>query len=159
MENVIEGNKTIAEFMEFDIEGNTQWREDEDDPRPRPFGKEYPGTLDDLQYHSSWDWLMPVVEKIRGFKVYDETGKELSLFSSIRIGIEGNNYKGTSESKIWRGYILGSITHCGKDKDGYHKYNNIDVPHEVEYDDNPIAAMFKIIITFIQWYNTQTSKP
>ena len=44
-EEIIEGNKTIAEFM--DMQNN-------------PF----PPEVDELRYHTSWDWLMPVVEKI-----------------------------------------------------------------------------------------------
>jgi hypothetical protein len=54
----IEGNKLIAEFMEFDIEGNTQWYEDEDSVKHRIL--ERPGTIDDLDYHENWQSLMPV---------------------------------------------------------------------------------------------------
>lgn len=54
----IEGNKLIAEFMEmkdsslgYDIPDSFRchWTHCEDD---------------DFMFHSSWDWLMPVVEKI-----------------------------------------------------------------------------------------------
>lgn len=61
----IEGNKLIAEFMGAII-------------APLPFGPDYMRmtgdkpfsslmwtcSLSELEYHSSWDWLMPVVEKI-----------------------------------------------------------------------------------------------
>lgn len=40
MTDIIEGNRLIAEFDGYDIHMNG------------------------YQYHSSWDWLMPVVEKI-----------------------------------------------------------------------------------------------
>lgn len=53
-----EENRFIAEFMGMvkgDINGNYYWESPE-----KIVGRK----IDDLQYHSSWDWLMPVVEKI-----------------------------------------------------------------------------------------------
>ena len=58
---VIEGNKLIAEFMGW-----------EKSPYPNTPNKMYRDDnvnvlsihVADLQYHTSWDWLMPVVEKI-----------------------------------------------------------------------------------------------
>ena len=55
-----EGNKLIAEFMGGVFETEEQ---------PIPYweniygGGPYPKT-EDLLYHASWEWLMPVVEKI-----------------------------------------------------------------------------------------------
>jgi len=40
-------NKLIAEFMGSNLNGLESWQYEEE-----------------LQYHTSWDWLMPVVEKI-----------------------------------------------------------------------------------------------
>jgi len=50
----VDGNKLIAEFMK-------QWK-GVDCYR---YGKDYYG-FENLRYHLSWDWLMPVVEKIEG---------------------------------------------------------------------------------------------
>jgi hypothetical protein len=60
-EEIEEGNRLIAEF-----EG---MKHVNDDPEVYPEGYMYSeneGTwkVSDLQYHASWDWLMPVVEKI-----------------------------------------------------------------------------------------------
>lgn len=49
-EQVIEGNKLIAEFMEFQYD---RWLFDKQTL-----------AIEDCGYHTSWDWLMPVVEKI-----------------------------------------------------------------------------------------------
>jgi len=49
---IIEGNKLIAEFMK-------QWKGVD----CYMYGKDYYG-FENLRYHLSWDWLMPVVEKI-----------------------------------------------------------------------------------------------
>ena len=58
-EQIEQGNKLIAEFM-----GATQ---DSDDLSDWWGGIMFPHGYDRtfaLKYHSSWDWLMPVVEKI-----------------------------------------------------------------------------------------------
>lgn len=68
-----EGNKLIAEFMEFDFSipsisydhydrnGTMEWETRYRKP-----------TVDDLEYHSSFDWLMPVVEKIASLGYFVE---------------------------------------------------------------------------------------
>lgn len=55
-------NKLIAEFMEHEI-------------LYRPYSKGFIQLsetevcdVDDLKYHTSWDWLMPVVEKIESLR-------------------------------------------------------------------------------------------
>ena len=79
---IIEGNKLIAEFMGLSMLHN-QTR------------------LETLKYHSSWDWLMPVVEKIeqllpwKEFKIYRRTaylpgfyigkGKECLIVADTKI--------------------------------------------------------------------------
>lgn len=49
---VTEGNKLIAEFMGY-----------KDEKYYYTNGKESLG-IDAMNYHTSWDWIMPVVEKI-----------------------------------------------------------------------------------------------
>lgn len=49
-EEIIEGNKLIAEFM---------------DAKPSDYGKPWKKWMySELEYHSSWDWLMPCIGKI-----------------------------------------------------------------------------------------------
>lgn len=47
----IESNKLIAEFVT-------------DEPEVLKMDLKKAGTVESMHYHSSWDWLMPVVEKI-----------------------------------------------------------------------------------------------
>ena len=65
MTPTIEGNKLIAEFMGGKVE-QFVWRKYE--PMGVCFAEQVHGLqshlLHDLEYHTSWDWLMPVVEKI-----------------------------------------------------------------------------------------------
>lgn len=75
----MEENKLIAEFMGL-IESSIDkkyWTE----KTKEGIGK---GELVELKYHKSWDWLMPVVEKIE--QVHEGVPQELiklSLFSTI----------------------------------------------------------------------------
>lgn len=48
---ILEGNKLIAEFVT-------------EEPEVLKQDLKRAGTLESMQYHESWDWLMPVVEKI-----------------------------------------------------------------------------------------------
>ena len=45
-QNKMKDNKLIAEFMGSNLNGLESWQYEEE-----------------LQYHTSWDWLMPVAEK------------------------------------------------------------------------------------------------
>ena len=49
--DVLEGNKLIAEFMA-------------EEPEVLKRDLKRAGTLESMQFHKSWDWLMPIVEKI-----------------------------------------------------------------------------------------------
>ena len=72
--NVIEGNKLIAEFMgwsqQLDVEKRWYgaWF---DQHRVRKAWSEFQGH-EPLLFNESWDWLMPVVEKIesKGYDVF-----------------------------------------------------------------------------------------
>jgi len=57
-------NELIAEFMGVNVGEYTSYPEES----PTQYA------VGDLQYHTSWDWLMPVVEKI------DEVSDENTLF-------------------------------------------------------------------------------
>lgn len=84
--NTKENNKLIAEFMgyeSYDYRGYRMFILEENNHR----------TDVDLHYHTSWDWLKPVVDKIE--EVYEGVPDELmnvSLFSEI-----GEVYNGVIE--------------------------------------------------------------
>jgi hypothetical protein len=72
--NTTENNKLIAEFMGLNIINNivtngpqrlvfyTRYGDDRDNPDEYDYSSVY--ELKNLEYYTSWDWLMPVVEKI-----------------------------------------------------------------------------------------------
>jgi len=85
--NIQENNKLIAEFMDIDTSGKDIYIHEHERLVRVPY--EYTCeesclyTLETLKYHKSWDWLMPVVEKIN-YKVAD-------TWRIVQIGI-GTKY-------------------------------------------------------------------
>lgn len=79
MKTIVENNRLIAEFMgykqdakgkyeiieDFDIVENIQTYVEDNDYRTVEGGIVLVNFLpEEMRYHTSWDWLMPVVEKI-----------------------------------------------------------------------------------------------
>lgn len=56
--DIQQNNKIIAEFMGAKFDNNKYSHE----------SSEYYFEASELEYHFSWDWLMPVVDKIEGLK-------------------------------------------------------------------------------------------
>ena len=74
-----ENNKLIAEFME--LEASPKYNPKEYYIKEYNSGEWY--LPEEMQYHTSWDWLMPVVDKIE--QVHEGVPKQLinlSLFST-----------------------------------------------------------------------------
>jgi hypothetical protein len=101
----ITDNELIAEFMGEIVYAtrDEMYAVPIDDLKPFYF-------LKDLKYHSSWDWLMPVVEKIIQIKgshfIYDHTVLEIFMYGKriVRIGdatMIGNYYNGVVEFIKW----------------------------------------------------------
>ena len=62
-----ENNRLIAEFMDYPDLGTE-------------------GDFSYLKYHKSWDWLMPVVQKIKDTPTYGSTdGVDFSLTNDLTI--------------------------------------------------------------------------
>lgn len=64
METIIENNKLIADFMALNYEAVIESQKAEQ----YVLGYRIPELISNnyLLYHNSWDWLMPVIEKIEG---------------------------------------------------------------------------------------------
>jgi hypothetical protein len=79
--NTIESNKLIAEFMGMKKHHNDNSMM----VKTTSQGNEVV-FIDTLQYNSSWDWLMPVVQKIREYKHYQSLdGIEYTLLCCLTI--------------------------------------------------------------------------
>lgn len=102
---------------------------------------------DDLEFHSSWDWLMPVVEKIemmsiditnsRPYKSNKDRFKEITqLNPEFMLG-----YDNREEFKGWYYYVcLGTCP-------------TIHIKESDERLSSKINAQYIAIIEFIKWYN------
>ena len=55
---MIDKNRLIAEFMGISIDGEFAYIKDEGSPLEETM------PINQMEYHKSWDWLMPVIQKI-----------------------------------------------------------------------------------------------
>lgn len=128
MENIIENNKIIAEFLDWEFDDLSETFET---PflklvEPQAFGDEqFSCKLQDfeLDFHTDWNWLMSVVEKIENLQ--DENNcaiYNVQIEQSFTEIIDNH----TSETIIY----------------------NIDA-------DSKIEAVYNTVIEFIKWYTEQ----
>ena len=152
---ILEGNKLIAEFMGATISTQTLFENDDDletliiEKYSRPlffndtlyslFGWMSYENLDRMCYHSSWDWLMPVVEKIEslGFSVSINNGSCSVLFLDndhyvIRVAYNED------------GHFINR--YLPEDYDWYHTVSEKQTITKIE-------ALWVAVIEFIKWYN------
>lgn len=133
MENneILEGNKLIAEFMGLKKQGfgaNEHFTDN---------GNRIVATSNGLQYHTSWDWIMPVVEKI--IKMPIENGCKKSILP-INLYLESEFLFETKElTKTLDGYKYGFYYNSKFDKN----YISGNLKHNA----------FLAVVEFIKWYN------
>lgn len=118
--NYTESNKKIALFMgakyleQFDV---FEFHSFQESPVIDNIRFRY------LKYHTSWDWLMPVVEKIGDMRV----SHQFSNDSLITVTINSGHVK--IEGAAQR--IFYCVSQCG----------------------SAISATYSAIVQFIEWYN------
>ena len=123
-DETIENNKLIAEFMgakpnkggEYEMYGIIQNIEDGENEQHFFFSSE-------MKFHTDWNWLMEVVEKIENFRM-----KQFENSMEYSVMIEQQRCIITSETKGEIYYFAGNIG--GK-----------------------IAVVYDATISFIKWYN------
>lgn len=116
---VIEGNKLIAEFMGLKIGDAWQvWNKKADYTNRTEF-----------EYHTSWDWLMPVVEKANN--ICSKNGNELSNHSRDQQHLEDP----LDNPRHWKSW-------------SYH-YIHLSTNRE---------RVWQSVVEFIKWYNQNNSK-
>ena len=69
----VDANKLIAEFMGLHPLSRASFISDKN--------QEYYESLSELKYHTSWDWLMPVIEKC--VRTGDDTDKWDNIFNTL----------------------------------------------------------------------------
>ena len=119
----VENNLLIAQFMELtQTEENYFYNPD--------FERAYRSR--DLKYHSSYDWLMPVVEKI----------ESLGYYTSI--------CKMDSKDAFYMKIFPNSKTYNYQDK--FFQFHFVS---PIEHTEIRIYAVWNAVIMFIKWHNEQ----
>ena len=79
--NTTEDNKTIAEFMGMQYgDDGTMCYDDAENTHP-------PTSIDSLAFKTSWDWLIPVVQKC--YKIDNEQGFDALVDAVSTLDIDG----------------------------------------------------------------------
>ena len=121
-----ENNKIIAEFMKWDILNDMT------------YSKATKGKwieLDKLKFHSNWNLLMEVVEKI-------ESLEDTERFEITNSGVNITHYQTKEVKFIYNGY------HTNK---GMYLLTEKAV-------DTKIEAVYMAVVEFIKWYNKNAVK-
>lgn len=126
-------NELIAKFMDLQ-RSNSIWSDDEHAYTMKfsdCFKKIVPS---EMKFHSSWDWLMPVIEKIaqHTYESYNES----------------NGYKDIIVHDRAYPRTFGMIDNEGK------WMVRINRQH-LEQENTLIEAAYKSVIEFIKWFNDQ----
>jgi hypothetical protein len=118
-EEITEGNKLLAEFMKVTLEGNERngfWLVGEGVPQP---------FTQHLGYHSSWDWIWPVIDKINGLgKAYSFA--TFKTYMSLTVEKSGN--------KMYKDF---SFAHA----------------EYITAEQTSKEAAFKLLTRFVKWHN------
>ena len=156
-DKILYGNKLIAEFMQYKQNiGFNEYFNHNDYEIP---GKEYyryiqkieeniktnSYSLNALKFHSSWDWLMPVVEKIESIDLseymykWTEDGKTRYNFCGISVDIEN------TKCMIYMELSLDPICVMNKETT-QQKY------------ESKLESVYCSVIESIEWYNQYLEK-
>lgn len=133
MKNDIENNKIIAEFLNWEFDDLSETFET---PflklvEPQAFGDEqFSCKLQDfeLKFHSDWNWLMKVVEKIHSMQSY-----------GVLINPNGTYIQDEDDKVICM------------------TFKNEEINGEIISSSN-IEATFNCCAEFVKWYNEQNKK-
>lgn len=111
---IIANNKLIAEFMDaLTLDSNGNSKED----------------ITKFKYHSSWGWLMPVVERI----------ESLGFVTKIKTS--------PTISKKW------TIHHMIVQKDSIKDIKYVEIKSEYAENESKVSLVYRGVIAFIKWYN------
>ena len=150
-QEIIEGNKLIAEFMGYKLITPEMRRNPEDwyiNGKPSCYwenhllrgSKKVLCSENSLRYHSSWDWLMPVIDKIHDIDeglVTDRNYHIEILKRYVRVIYNWNNY------------IIPTI-----DTTNQAAYSESFEDYRYIFFDSKIEAVWFAVVKFIKWYNS-----
>lgn len=155
-EATIANNKLIAEFMQLEQHGDYFHIEDENlmeitgCEKGEVTSLGYLFTPELMKFHTSWDWLMPVVEKIEQLSVSvleneDELHDKRKVEYQFTVCIE--NEQCMIHVDIFPQYY-------GTDTDFFKTYDCCNRENGV----TKIQATYKAVVEFIKWFNENANE-
>ena len=132
-DKIIEGNRFIAEFLGYKV-FNKRYPLNHGIGAPEAFEGYKSMIVQKAKYHTSWDWLMPVVEKIESIR-HPEYGW-------FQVSVQGNSCSIQSEH-LWK--VLQG--HPNKTYKAYTSDPDAIFPTKIE-------STWYVVVEFIKWYNT-----
>ena len=94
IETIKENNKLIAEFMGYNVKNNKCYSPKYND-----------GTISPMQFHKSWDWLIPVVKKIESlgyvFSIQGAKAEVGEMLSKPKCFISDDKFSSTYDAAIY----------------------------------------------------------
>ena len=124
-------NKLIAEFMGMELgDDKTMYYDDAENLHP-------PTPINELKFHSSWDWLMPVVDKI-----------ENDHKANVKIMSKWNEFDSCNYYQVI--IVIESATRSNK---FYLSGDCIAYRYMTGFQDCKKKAIYKAVVEFINFYN------
>ena len=132
-QEILEGNRLIADFMQVDYSGKEQimWRP----------GAYIPFTEKCLRYHSSWDWLMSVVNKIENIGSIVEIHGTRHALEKINLHSCRIHYS-----------IFNTVT------DKYVADEIVLFRYNTKFNISKINCVYEAVVEFIKWHNQQNNE-
>ncbi len=124
--DIIESNKLIAEFMGMQHTSKLGWYDYEEVMSEYACQMVGGNTFEELQYDRSWDWLMPVVDRIETFNF-----KVDGVTTSADVHI-----------------VYGDCRIVDEDGGGLFEFYS----HSTDSGDK-LQATYDSVVKFIEWYN------
>jgi len=118
---IIEGNRLIANFLGFQY--NSQ------------------KTYLNQKYHSSWDWLMPVVNKIENIGSIVEIHGTRHALEKINLHSCRIHYS-----------VFNTVT------DKYVADETVLFKYNTKFNISKINCVYEAVVEFIKWYNKQNNE-
>jgi len=118
---IIEGNRLIANFLGFQY--NSQ------------------KTYLNQKYHSSWDWLMPVVNKIENIGSIVEIHGTRHALEKINLHSCRIHYS-----------VFNTVT------DKYVADETVLFKYNTKFNISKINCVYEAVVEFIKWYNQQNNE-
>ena len=147
-----EENKLIAEFMGWKVDKSISSAHFKKTGGYHLTNGTRTMASDQLQYHTSWDWLMPVVEKIEELGSYTVMGTK--CYHSIEF-TRSNARLFFSPNQDFQLHLELRVGKIDRDTWRHPMYKAHIIKQFAFKENKRIGGLYAIVVEFIKWYNEQ----